>query len=1546
MADESSPQLDAAVSDAETESSPRRPRRFHIAPTKRNLLDLLLMFWAFRLVALVRDAGDVRDLHLHLKGSESAKLAAERLEVAWDSLNNAADDEREPDEDRSDKRTATNPSLWKALYLAFGSAYLSVGVWKLFHTAFYLASCYLLCKTLVVFCENRNSGTNQPAWQGHLLALALLASSLFASVCYHQVQIQSTKIGIRCRASLMVMIYRKSLKLSYVKGGVGDVVNLMANECNRVAEATVNWHFLWSSVFDSIIIVILAFVDVGVGASASALLILIVLLPMQYFIATKTAIISLLTTAHITKRVHLVSEVLTAIKLLKFYAWESYYVEKIMTARVVEMQELRSSLLLRIGSYTLVFIAPSLLMFICVAIFLGFNNATMSASNIFALFSLFYTLRYPLMSLPKSVRTVWAAFSSLHRLEEFLHQPEVDQLELTPPADPNVLMEIQNADFLWDGGLDHPHITNLSLTIHRGEIIAVVGELSSGKSLLAAIMGQIKRKGGQMAVHTTCGYVPQEPWLIDATIRDNILFGHEFVDQKYTDVIRLVGLTRDLMLMSNGDDTRISDVQLSSGQKQRLSLARCIYHDCGIVLVEDALSDFDVATARRIFKECFRNNLSKTRAIVLVTQQKQFLNDCDRILLLKNGRVIENGSYSELKAKKVNFSAWVNDYVPIDDESMGLLERVNEIKLDMQGTVRGHSPLSHMPMKFGADLETRNPLGFRRKAVVHKSSPLVTSEVITSDLELNSIGGGVHLSAEEANEHTIKAIQELNNSSIQNAQINEQTISMMIERNQHSILTGGTTRPPANFSNQDPVARTIEANQLTVHSMVAFEKTMTDRAIVMRADAGPWQSYVFYLNEGNGVVLGSLATFFFISMHALFFTSGQFVCNLVQRLILFSDWLLTHIVDNPGIDYSVAIGVYGILIGVGIVGFVSRGYFFSLGTLRKSKSLHDRALKSIVRAPMSFFDSTPLGQILANFAKHLYLIDDSLPETFFQVLSIAPMILGILILVCAIVPIFIATLPITVGFALFVVYVCHDAEQRLVVLEGDNSQGFVFSHSSETASNKSPMFSHLSTTLEGLFSIRLYNAQESFDSFNRSLIDADHKALYSLNVVKTVQAMYLDFAMSFMVYFAALFIVIRENIPASHAGFALAHVLQLLLFVQWLARLTSNLHQAITSVGAVVQFSNQIPCEAVRHVPSNRGRPFWPEKGAVEFKNVILRYNRYGVAILKGVSFLIAPGEKIGIVGKSGSGKSTILVALLRIAEYTEGDILIDGVDIKTLGVADLRSRIAVIPQDPVLLTGTVRSNLDPFCRRSDEEIWKALRSVHLGAKIEEFPQKLETAVVENGRAFSLAERQLFCVARAVLLNSKIVVFDEPTIAADSETDSLIQSTISENFADATVIILASRFRMIAETDRIMVMRDGKIVEFDTPLALLDNPRSKFSLMLNQAAELDQERLRRNALARAESKKATVAARKVAAAQRKAVERKISFNAKVGGGSKFVVSNSAGRKSFGSEFGAIADVEDAEQDNAASLSSSTSLISASGSGQMPKSLLDLFGGPK
>lgn len=376
---------------------------------------------------------------------------------------------------------------------------------------------------------------------------------------------------------------------------------------------------------------------------------------------------------------------------------------------------------------------------------------------------------------------------------------------------------------------------------------------------------------------------------------------------------------------------------------------------------------------------------------------------------------------------------------------------------------------------------------------------------------------------------------------------------------------------------------------------------------------------------------------------------------------------------------------------------------------------------------MSFYDSTPVGHILSFFAKHLFLVDEILPETALQVLSFFPIILGILIIVSVYIPWFWATLPVYFVLVHRTVkkcqYVCGKFQQLECIFISDH-----------IANNKSPMFAHLSATLEGLFSIRLYGVQDQFDIFNKTLIDADHKALYSLLLVRTFMALCLDSISSLFIYISALFIVLFEVSPA-RAGLTLTMGLQLLLFVPWFFKMLFELNLSMESVSALIYFSDHVRKEVFFILQQDHGTseptlpPDWPKEGEIKFKNVSLRYQKYGVVVLKNVSFHIRPKEKIAIVGRSGSGKSTLLMALMRIAGLEEGQILIDGVDTSSLSLTRLRSRIAVIPQEPVMLTGTIRSNLDPFEKATDEEIWAALHAVHLGKKIQEMPAKLETCI-------------------------------------------------------------------------------------------------------------------------------------------------------------------------------------------------------------------------
>ncbi|KAI8929067.1 hypothetical protein BC831DRAFT_547895 [Entophlyctis helioformis] len=1387
-----------------TRRKKRKKPRFLLAST--NIFSQFFFVWVFALVRICRRVSDIRNINFALKETETARVTGDELEAVW----------KEEVYQFNEKA-----SLMRALFKAFGRIYIPLALWRIFWGAFTWFGSFWLLQWLILFQESRETDDPQPLWRGHVFAVGLFVCSVMASLCFHQLTIQNTRIGIQCRAALMVLIYRKSLRLSYVRGGVGDIVNLISNECNRIAEASVNWHFFWSAGLECAVLLSLAFIDIGLAALPAFIFVLIILLPLQYGLARYSSRMSYRTTVLVTQRVHLMSEILTAIKLIKFYAWENYYRKKVT--------EMRKSLLTKIASFTIVFIAPVFSTAACIGTYYA-TTGKLKPSIVFTLLSLFNTLRYPLVLLPNAERTIAAANISLKKLEEFFLLPEVDlpDDEFTNP-DPQVLLTIKDASFMWDGDLDHPHIVNLNLTLRRGTIKRTQGSVSNYGS--------------------TIGYIPQEPWLINATLRDNILFGLEPDEHAYADAIRFSGLTDDFLLLSNGDETFVNELNLSPSQKQRISIARCIYHNPEIVCMEDCLSDFDQNHAKRLFKECIRNQISKTRCVVMHTQQKQFLPDCDFILVLKGGKVVEQGTYQDLKSRNVNFSAWVSDYVHMDDDPTGLLDRMSEIRLDPQTSTNQaakqisalrppnpHSgPLAHLSIR--SKLKTKP-----------RSSPLALTQPITAEKD----------ATETTHQSTLRQIIELNAGTMQTSQLNEQTISKLIERSQTGVLTGNTSRPPANFANQDIVSRTIEANQLTVHSVHDFDVAMTfepgllTEAAQERTFGLPYRQF---LSERTGMTVGVVLIVGFFLAHMFRFASDI--------------WLMILVEDRLGLSNVTYLSVYCSLCFIIAVAVLARGFVFCVLILRKSVSLHERLIEAVMRAPMAFYDITPLGHILSFFARHLFLIDEFLPETALQVLSFSPLVLGTILIVAVIVPWFWATLPVYIGLCVLAVRSCLSVQRKFHQLE---------------ASNKSPMFAHLSTTLEGLFSIRLYNVQARFDTFNRTLIDADHKALYSLLLVKTLMALGVDLVSSLFIYMTALFVVLFDTSP-SVTGLAVSNALQLLLFVPWFVKMSLELHSSVSSVSSVIYFGEHVPREdrwrdqnraAVRRSDgsasgsASRGDsdpggkkggagkdaidPQWPSRGEVEFRNITLRYHRYGVAVLKSVSFHIQPKEKIAIVGRSGSGKTTVLMSLLRIAEPADGQILIDGVDTAGLDLSDLRSRIAVIPQEPVMLTGTIRSNLDPFGSCGDDEIWRALKAVHLADKIREMPLQLETPIHENGKTFNLSERQLFCIARAIMIKTTIVVLDEPATSVDKETELLIQSVMKENFRDATVIVLATRFRVIVQMDRVMVMHHGRVVEFDTPLALMDDPKSKFSLMLAQTGDVDPEKLRGLAQAKADAK--------------------------------------------------------------------------------------------
>ncbi|XKL66880.1 hypothetical protein PGB90_010300 [Kerria lacca] len=495
---------------------------------------------------------------------------------------------------------------------------------------------------------------------------------------------------------------------------------------------------------------------------------------------------------------------------------------------------------------------------------------------------------------------------------------------------------------------------------------------------------------------------------------------------------------------------------------------------------------------------------------------------------------------------------------------------------------------------------------------------------------------------------------------------------------------------------------------------------------------------------------------------------------------------------------------------------------FSLftGTLRASSKVHKQLLQKIFHWPMSTFDVTPVGRIVSRFGCDIDVLDNNIAMNFQLILQYGSVILSTLFVVSYSTPIFTVVLvPIVIIFYIMQRFYASTSRQ-LKRLE---------------SVSRSPIHSHFSETITGTQSIRAFKLQEKFIEESQNKVDINHKCYYPSVISNRWLSVRLGIIANVVIFFAALFAVLGKNtMTAGLVGLSVSYTLQITTSLYWFFVMTSEFEANIISVERIRQYeetSEEKPWKIQNEsVPAN-----WPSKGEISFVNFSVRYRENLELVLKSVNFSINGGEKVGIVGRTGSGKSSLTLSLFRIIESASGKILIDGIDISTIGLHTLRSNIAIIPQDPVLFCGSLRINLDPFSQYSDEEIWFALELAHLKTFICSLNSGLLYEVEENGQNFSVGQRQLICLARALLRKTKILVLDEASAGIDLETDELIQFTIRSVYKNKTILTVAHRLNTIMDYDRIIVLDKGVIVEYDSPEALLKRKNSVFYEMASDA---------------------------------------------------------------------------------------------------------------
>ncbi|XP_053413290.1 multidrug resistance-associated protein 1 isoform X3 [Nycticebus coucang] len=1212
-----------------------------------------------------------------------------------------------------------DPSLFKVLYKTFGPYFLMSFLFKAIHDLMMFAGPELL-KLLINFVNDKEA----PDWQGYLYTALLFLSACLQTLVLHQYFHICFVSGMRIKTAVIGAVYRKALVISNAarkSSTVGEIVNLMSVDAQRFMDLATYINMIWSAPLQVILALYLLWLNLGPPILAGVA-VMILMVPLNAVMAMKTKTYQVAHMKCKDNRIKLMNEMLNGIKVLKLYAWELAFKDKVLAIRQEELKVLKkSAYLAAVGTFTWV-CTPFLVTLSTFAVYVTVDkNNVLDAKKAFVSLALFNILRFPLNILPMVISSIVQASVSLKRLRIFLSHEELepDSIERRPMKDGgggSNSITMKNATFTWVRS-DPPTLNGITFSIPEGALVAVVGQVGCGKSsLLSALLAEMEKVEGHVTIKGSVAYVPQQAWIQNDSLRENILFGRPLQERYYKAVIEACALLPDLEILPSGDQTEIGEkgMNLSGGQKQRVSLARAVYCNSDVYLLDDPLSAVDAHVGKHIFENVIGpKGMLKNKTRVLVTHGISYLPQVDIIMVMSGGKISEMGSYQELLARDGAFAEFLRTYASGEQDQSSEDDGGKVVDAEEEGMTGVSSPGKEAK-------QMENGMLVMDAAARQPQRQLSSSSSYSADVSRHH-----NSTAELKKEETWKLME-------------------------------------------------------------------ADKAQTGQVKLSVYWTYM----KAIGLFISFLSIFLFLCNH---------VASLASNYWL-SRWTDDPIVNGTQEHTKVRLSVYGAL-GV-MQGFAVFGYSMavSIGGIYASRRLHLDLLHNVLRSPMSFFERTPSGNLVNRFSRELDTVDSMIPQVIKMFMGSLFNVVGACIIILLATPIAAVVIP-PLGLLYFFVQRFYVASSRqLKRLE---------------SVSRSPVYSHFNETLLGVSVIRAFEEQERFTRQSDLKVDENQKAYYPSIVANRWLAIRLEYVGNCIVLFAALFSVIsRHSLRAGLVGLSVSYSLQVTAYLNWLVRMWSETETNIVAVERLKEYS-ETEKEAPWQIQETAPPSTWPQEGRVEFRNYSLRYREDLDLVLKHINITINGGEKVGIVGRTGAGKSSLTLGLFRINESAEGEIIIDGVNIAKIGLHSLRFKITIIPQDPVLFSGSLRMNLDPFSQYSDEEVWTSLELAHLKGFVSALPDKLDHECAEGGENLSIGQRQLVCLARALLRKTKILVLDEATAAVDLETDDLIQSTIRTQFEGCTVLTIAHRLNTIMDYTRVIVLDKGEIRECGSPSDLL-----------------------------------------------------------------------------------------------------------------------------
>ncbi|OMO85696.1 hypothetical protein CCACVL1_10040 [Corchorus capsularis] len=1184
-------------------------------------------------------------------------------------------------------------SLFRAIFSAYGWPYLRLGLLKVFNDCIGFGGPLLLNK-LIQFLQQGSGNLD-----GYVLAISLGLVSIVKSFSDTQYSFHLSKLKLKLRSSIMTVLYRKCLFVSIAersKFSEGEIQTFMSVDADRTVNLCNSFHDMWSLPFQIGVALYLLYTQVKLAFMAG-LAITILLIPVNKWISELIASATEKMMKQKDERIRRTGELLAHIRTLKMYSWEIHFSSWLMDTRSVEVKHLATRKYLDAWCVFFWATTPTLFSLFTFGLFTLMGHQ-LDAATVFTCLALFNNLISPLNSFPWVINGLIDAFISTRRLSRFLccleKESEMEQTVKFPPlflhdqsdlVSKDMALVIHEACCAWSSSKEDPNLVldHITLNIPKGLLVAIIGEVGSGKSsLLSAILGEMRLVHGSIYSRGSSAYVPQVPWILSGTIRDNILFGKNLDLQRYADALQACALDVDISLMAGHDLAYIGEkgTNLSGGQRARLALARAIYQDSDVCMLDDILSAVDAHVAKWILHNAILGPLMEHKTRIICTHNIQAISSADMIIVMEKGHVKWVGNPPDLAVSGYSGFASVNEF----DTSSYI-----------------HSKLCHT----------------------------------------NASNMGIQcLSLEENNANAPLEAQEI----VEAEQRKEGTVELIV----YKIY--------AAFSGW----------------FIAVVILLS--AILMQASRNGNDLWLSYWVDTTGSSQAKYATSFYLLVLCIF-------CIINSSLTLV------------------------------------RSFSFAFGGLQAAVQVHNTLLSKLINAPIQFFDQTPGGRILNRFSSDLYTIDDSLPFILNILLANFVGLLGIAVVLSYVQVLFLLLL-----LPFWYIY--------------SKLQFFYRSTSRELrrldSVSRSPIYASFTETLDGSSTIRAFNSEDYFLARFTETVAQYQRTSYSELIASLWLSLRLQLIAASIISFVGVMAVIGSHgsLPISFGtpglvGLALSYAAPIVSTLGSFLTSFTETEKEMVSVERAIQYMD-VPQEELHGSQSLNSS--WPFQGVIEFQNVTMKYMPSLPAALNDITFTIAGGTQVGIVGRTGAGKSSVLNALFRLTPICRGQILVDGLNIVDIPVRDLRAHLAVVPQSPFLFEGSIRDNLDPLKMSNDVKIWDILEKCHVKEEVVA-AGGLDAHIKEAGTSFSVGQRQLLCLARALLKSSKVLCLDECTANVDMQTASILQNTISSECRGMTVITIAHRISMVLNMDNILVLNQGTLVEQGNPKILLQDDDSIFS---------------------------------------------------------------------------------------------------------------------